>query len=94
MMCSAQASFSAQTKVSASVSRPWALVLPTSIVLPLEDFMTSPGRKASAETMFSHEEVIKCASRPSGFIHEIESVSLTLPLGATSHGTTTIFIGT
>lgn len=55
-------SFSAYTRASASVSRPSASVLMISIVLPLLAATMSPGRIASAETMFSHTAEMKCTS--------------------------------
>mmetsp|Transcript_38693 Transcript_38693/g.101495 ORF Transcript_38693/g.101495 Transcript_38693/m.101495 type:complete len:275 (-) Transcript_38693:381-1205(-) len=57
---------SAYTSASARVRRPSASVLMTSIVFWLEATRMSPGRIASAETMFSHAATMKCTSTPLG----------------------------
>ena len=67
-MVSAPAVFSAYTIASASVSRPSASVLFTSIVLPLLARRMSPGRRPRLPIMFSHDATMKCASTPGGAI--------------------------
>ena len=59
-------SASAYTSASASVSRPSASVLITSIVLPFDAVSTSPGRIARSEIMFSHAATMKWTSTPAG----------------------------
>ena len=50
---------SAYTKASASVRRPSASVLFTSMVLPLDAVKMSPGRKPREPIMFSHDAMMK-----------------------------------
>mmetsp|Transcript_32802 Transcript_32802/g.67001 ORF Transcript_32802/g.67001 Transcript_32802/m.67001 type:complete len:246 (-) Transcript_32802:288-1025(-) len=57
---------SANTRASASVSRPSASVLITSMVFPLDAVRTSPGRMARSLIMFSHAATMKCTSTPRG----------------------------
>merc|ERR1719215_784323 len=65
-MASTSPSPSAYTRASARVRRPSASVLSTSMVFWLDAVRISPGRMASALTMFSHDAMMKCVSTPSG----------------------------
>lgn len=57
--------FSAYTSASASVKRPSASVLFTSMVLPLDAVRMSPGRRPRLPIMFSQLATMKWASTPS-----------------------------
>mmetsp|Transcript_2824 Transcript_2824/g.5278 ORF Transcript_2824/g.5278 Transcript_2824/m.5278 type:complete len:217 (+) Transcript_2824:178-828(+) len=59
-------SLSAYTKASASVRRPSASVLRTSIVFPLDAVKISLGTYALSLIIFSHAATMKWASTPSG----------------------------
>mmetsp|Transcript_25600 Transcript_25600/g.64082 ORF Transcript_25600/g.64082 Transcript_25600/m.64082 type:complete len:224 (-) Transcript_25600:1125-1796(-) len=64
----APAVFSAYTNASASVRRPSASVLFTSMVLPFDAVRMSPGRRPRLPIMFSQLATMKCACTPAGSV--------------------------